>query len=227
MQQIELAQTTKHGSWRFQCGRWVRAGRKQRSINGDIVRVDKVPTTQSWRSHGLPHRRSCASYHGFSRCQIGSTCIWPFQPSKPDDITVKHGPMVLNNCQPPHLYGSEAAANLNHGPLNYLSSHRRDWFPWRCMDLRHWLSVPNHRNKIWPVYSEALTQSDLRLDFTREDRLARRIRVTHCACSSPSIPFLVLEITRPACPNVQACVRPCVYRISPVPILIGRVHGRS
>lgn len=47
------------------------------------------------------------------------------------------------------------------------------------MDLRHWLSVPNHRNKIWPVYSEALTQSDLRLDFTREDRLARRIRLSH------------------------------------------------
>ncbi len=55
------------------------------------------------------------------------------------------------------------------------------------MDLRHWLSLPNHRAMIWPVYREALAMADARPDGTREDRLSRRIRVPHAAESHEPI----------------------------------------
>ena len=50
------------------------------------------------------------------------------------------------------------------------------------MDLRHWLSLPNHRARIWPVYRDALARADARPDCPPEDRLARRIRVRPRCC---------------------------------------------
>eukprot|EP00292_Cryptomonas_paramecium_P033645 CAMPEP_0113703008 /NCGR_PEP_ID=MMETSP0038_2-20120614/25568_1 /TAXON_ID=2898 /ORGANISM="Cryptomonas paramecium" /LENGTH=466 /DNA_ID=CAMNT_0000627317 /DNA_START=35 /DNA_END=1432 /DNA_ORIENTATION=+ /assembly_acc=CAM_ASM_000170 len=55
----------------------------------------------------------------------------------------------------------------------------REWFPWRCMDLRHWLSLPNHRAMIWEVYRKALDHSDEYIDKSHEDKQTRRIRLSN------------------------------------------------
>ena len=40
-----------------------------------------------------------------------------------------------------------------------LRSVAREWMPWRCLEVRFWVSIPNYQSKLGQIYTEALTRS--------------------------------------------------------------------
>lgn len=40
-----------------------------------------------------------------------------------------------------------------------LSAVAREWMPWRCTELRHWVSIPSYQSKMGQIYTDALSQT--------------------------------------------------------------------
>jgi hypothetical protein len=46
-------------------------------------------------------------------------------------------------------------------PLPSTPTPRREWLPWRCAQLRYWVTVPSYHARLASVYSSALASLDL------------------------------------------------------------------
>lgn len=58
-----------------------------------------------------------------------------------------------------HTHEHLTHTDITHTPIHTQPHTNREWMPWRCLEVRFWVSIANYQSRLCPIYTAALARS--------------------------------------------------------------------